>query len=181
VPPPCRATFGTSRLPSLPLSRRRVLFAAVQTGTCGIRSNRQAWCTQSGGGINRRPWMLVERLFRTLSACRPVVGGWTPCHTFRGLCISTLHVSLKIRCCRALNPQRVAFFASSVTSWRHNISKAGISEAFARNARKRRWRAEVLRKESGKQVKHRTCRFFSVFSTRRWWRFQAFIKLASAP
>lgn len=41
---PCRATFGTSRLPSLPLSRRRVLFAAVPTRPrwlrIGIRINQ---------------------------------------------------------------------------------------------------------------------------------------------
>lgn len=54
------------------------------------------------------------------------------------------------------------------------ISKAGISEAFAGRCVQAPERAEVRRKEAGKQVKYRTCRFFSVFSTQRWWRFQAF-------
>jgi hypothetical protein len=53
------------------------------------------------------------------------------------------------------------------------MSKAGISEAFAVRCVQASGRAEVQRKEAGKQVKHRTCRFFSVFSTQRWWRFQA--------
>lgn len=136
--PPCLTTFGTSRLPSLPLSRRRVLF-------CGAKRPVElfeGYPNQSSGPgalsqeeeSTGRPWMPRGRLFRTLPAHRPLSGalGRVRCHTVRRLCISTLHVSLKIRCCRALNPQRVAFFASPVPGWRHDISKAGISEAFAR-------------------------------------------------
>ncbi len=102
-PPPCRATFGTSRLPSLPLSRRRVLFAAVPTRPrwlrIGIRIN-QAGLVHS---VRRRnqPSAVDARghLFRTLSARQPFSGlvGRTRCYTVRGLCISTLHVSLIIR------------------------------------------------------------------------------------
>ena len=102
-PTPCRATFGTSRLPSLPLSRRRVLFAAVPTRPrwlrIGIRIN-QAGLVHS---VRRRnqPSAVDARghLFRTLSARQPFSGlvGRTRCYTVRGLCISTLHVSLIIR------------------------------------------------------------------------------------
>jgi len=177
-PPPCRATFGTSRLPSLPLSRRRVLFAAVPTRPrwlrIGIRIN-QAGLVHS---VRRRnqPSAVDARghLFRTLSARQPsVAGGRTRCYTVRGLCISTLHVSLIIR---------VLPRAESATGciFRQRWFCAGAIHVQGRYFRSIRRalrgsdsRAEVQRKESGKQVKHRTCRFFSVFSTRRWWRFQA--------
>ncbi|HCN46145.1 MAG TPA: hypothetical protein DIT18_11230 [Pseudomonas sp.] len=54
---------------------------------------------------------------------------WTQYYTVRRLCISTLHVSLIIGCCRALNPQRVAFIAGSVREPAQFMAKAGISEA----------------------------------------------------
>ncbi|MGF6393986.1 hypothetical protein QFZ86_002906 [Pseudomonas plecoglossicida] len=179
-PPPCRATFGTSRLPSLPLSRRRVLFAAVPTRPrwlrMGIRIN-QAGLVHS---VRRRnqPSAVDARghLFRTLSARRPCqwAGGRTRCYTVRGLCISTLHVSLIIRVLpRAESATGCIFRQLRTRSWRHYMSKAGISEAFAGRCVEATGRAEVRRKESGKQAKNHTCRFFSVFSTQRWWRFQA--------
>lgn len=102
-PTPCRATFGTSRLPSLPLSRRRVLFAAVPTRPrwlrIGIRIN-QAGLVHSVRRRNQPSAVDARRhLFRTLSARQPLSGlvGRTRCYTVRGLCISTLHVSLIIR------------------------------------------------------------------------------------
>ena len=102
-PPPCRATFGTSRLPSLPLSRRRVLFAAVPTRPrwlrIGIRIN-QAGLVHS---VRRRnqPSAVDARRASVQDLIRsPAVSGLvgrTRCYTVRGLCISTLHVSLIIR------------------------------------------------------------------------------------
>ncbi|RJT92156.1 hypothetical protein D6T65_18315, partial [Arthrobacter frigidicola] len=97
----------------------------------------------------------------------------TRCYTVRGLCISTLHVSLIIR---------VLPRAESATGciFRHCSYCTGAIDVQGRYFRSIRRalrgsdsRAEVLRKESGKQVKHRACRFFSLFSTQRWWRFQA--------
>jgi len=179
-PPPCRATFGTSRLPSLPLSRRRVLFAAVPTRPrwlrIGIRIN-QAGLVHSVRRRNQPSAVdtqgaSVQDLIR--SPAVQWAGGRTRCYTVRGLCISTLHVSLIIR---------VLPRAESATGciFRQRWFCAGAIHVQGRYFRSIRRalrgsdsRAEVQRKESGKQVKHRTCRFFSVFSTRRWWRFQAF-------
>ncbi len=178
-PPPCRATFGTSRLPSLPLSRRRVLFAAVPTRPrwlrIGIRIN-QAGLVHS---VRRRnqPSAVDARghLFRTLSARQPFSGlvGRTRCYTVRGLCISTLHVSLIIR----VLPRAESATGCIFRQRRFCAGAIHVQGRYFRSIRRALrgsdGRAEVQRKESGKQVKHRTCRFFSVFSTRRWWRFQA--------
>ena len=60
--------------------------------------------------------------------------GGTRYYTVRRLCISTLHVSLIIGCCRALNPQRVAFIAGSIREPAQFMAKAGISEASAMTA-----------------------------------------------
>lgn len=178
-PPPCRATFGTSRLPSLPLSRRRVLFAAVPTRPrwlrIGIRIN-QAGLVHSVRRRNQPSAVDARRhLFRTLSARQPFSGlvGRTRCYTVRGLCISTLHVSLIIRVLPRAESATGCIFRQRRFCAGAFMSKAGISEAFAGRCVEATGRAEVQRKESGKQVKHRTCRFFSVFSTQRWWRFQA--------
>ena len=99
---PVSATFGTSRLPSLPLSRRRVLFAAVPTRPRWLRmdieSTKRALCTQSGGGINLQPWTpggICSGPYPLTSL--QSAAGRTRCYTVRGLCISTLHVSLIIR------------------------------------------------------------------------------------
>jgi len=178
-PPPCRATFGTSRLPSLPLSRRRVLFAAVPTRPrwlrIGIRIN-QAGLVHS---VRRRnqPSAVDARghLFRTLSARRQCLwaGGRTRCYTVRGLCISTLHVSLIIR----VLPRAESATGCIFRHCRYCTGAIHVQGRYFRSIRRALRgsdsRAEVLRKESGKQVKHRACRFFSLFSTQRWWRFQA--------
>jgi len=137
-------------------------------------STKRALCTQSGGGINRQPWTpggICSGPYPLAS--RQWAGGRTRCYTVRGLCISTLHVSLIIR---------VLPRAESATGciFRQRWFCAGAIHVQGRYFRSIRRalrgsdsRAEVQRKESGKQVKHRTCRFFSVFSTQRWWRFQA--------
>lgn len=178
-PPPCRATFGTSRLSSLPLSRRRVLFAAVPTRPrwfrIVIRIN-QAGLVHS---VRRRnqPSAVDARghLFRTLSARQPFSGlvGRTRCYTVRGLCISTLHVSLIIR----VLPRAESATGCIFRQRRFCAGAIHVQGRYFRSIRRALrgsdGRAEVQRKESGKQVKHRTCRFFSVFSTQRWWRFQA--------
>ena len=102
-PSPCRAAFGTSRLPSLPLSRRRVLFAAVPTRPRWLRiviRINQAGLMHSVRRRNQPSAVDARRrLFRTLSAHPPLIEarGRTRCYTVRGLCISTLHVSLIIR------------------------------------------------------------------------------------
>lgn len=180
-PPPCRATFGTSRLPSLPLSRRRVLFAAVPTRPrwlrMGIRIN-QAGLVHS---VRRRnqPSAVDARghLFRTLSARRPLywAGGRTRCYTVRGLCISTLHVSLIIRVLPRAESATGCIFrqlqkweADAITCPRQVFPKHSPCVAW-----KRRGGQRYSEKKWDKQVKHRTCRFFSAFSTQRWWRFQA--------
>lgn len=61
-------------------------------------STKRALCTQSGGGINRQPWTpggICSGPYPLAS--RQWAGGRTRCYTVRGLCISTLHVSLIIR------------------------------------------------------------------------------------
>jgi len=177
-PPPCRATFGTSRLPSLPLSRRRVLFAAVPTRPRWLRmeieSTKRALCTQSGGGINLQPWTpggICSGPYPLAS--RQWAGGRTRCYTVRGLCISTLHVSLIIR----VLPRAESATGCIFRHCRYCTGAIHVQGRYFRSIRRALRgsdsRAEVLRKESGKQVKHRTCRFFSLFSTQRWWRFQA--------
>ena len=179
-PPPCRATFGTSRLPSLPLSRRRVLFAAVPTRPrwlrIGIRIN-QAGLVHS---VRRRnqPSAVDARRASVQDLIRsPAVSGLvgrTRCYTVRGLCISTLHVSLIIR----VLPRAESATGCIFRQRRFCAGAIHVQGRYFRSIRRALrgsdGRAEVQRKESGKQVKHRTCRFFSVFSTRRWWRFQAF-------
>jgi len=113
-------------------------------------------------------------LFRTLSARQPsVAGGRTRCYTVRGLCISTLHVSLIIR----VLPRAESATGCIFRHCRYCTGAIHVQGRYFRSIRRALRgsdsRAEVLRKESGKQVKHRTCRFFSLFSTQRWWRFQA--------
>ncbi|ORL65444.1 hypothetical protein CXB65_00775 [Pseudomonas monteilii] len=136
------------------------------SGPCALSQEEES--TVSRGrpvGICSGPYPLTSRQW---------AGGRTRCYTVRGLCISTLHVSLIIR---------VLPRAESATGciFRQRWFCAGAIHVQGRYFRSIRRalrgsdsRAEVQRKESGKQVKHRTCRFFSVFSTRRWWRFQAF-------
>ena len=135
-PPPCRATFGTSRLPSLPLSRRRVLFAAVPTRPrwfrMDIESTKRALCTQSGGGINRQPWTpggICSGPYPLTSL--QSAAGRTRCYTVRGLCISTLHVSLIIRVLPRAESATGCIFRQRDSALAPFMSKAGISEAFA--------------------------------------------------
>lgn len=180
-PPPCRATFGTSRLPSLPLSRRRVLFCcgankAPEASNCypNQPSGPGALSQEEESTFSRgRPGASVQDLIRSPAVSGLV--GRTRCYTVRGLCISTLHVSLIIR---------VLPRAESATGciFRQRRFCAGAIHVQGRYFRGIRHglrgsdgRAEVLRKEACKQVGHRTCRLFSVFSTRRCWRFQAIL------
>jgi len=61
-------------------------------------STKRAVCTQSGGGINRQPWTpggICSGPYPLTSL--QSAAGRTRCYTVRGLCISTLHVSLIIR------------------------------------------------------------------------------------
>lgn len=119
-------------------------------------STKRASCTQSGGGINRRPWTL-----------------WGICYTDRGLCISTLHVSLIIRVLpRAESATGCIFRQRGYRTGAIHV-QGRYFRSIRRALRGSDGRAEEGQKEAGKQVKHRTCRFFSIFSTQRWWRFQA--------
>lgn len=165
-PPPCRATFGTSRLPSLPLSRRRVLFAAVPTRPrwlrIGIRIN-QAGFVHSVRRRNQPSAVdtqgaSVQDLIR--SPAVQWAGGRTRCYTVRGLCISTLHVSLIIR----VLPRAESATGCIFRQRRFCAGAIHVQGRYFRSIRRALrgsdGRAEVLRKESGKQVKHRTCRFF---------------------
>ncbi len=165
-PPPCRATFGTSRLPSLPLSRRRVLFAAVPTRPrwlrIGIRIN-QAGLVHSVRRRNQPSAVdtqgaSVQDLIR--SPAVQWAGGRTRCYTVRGLCISTLHVSLIIR----VLPRAESATGCIFRQRRFCAGAIHVQGRYFRSIRRALrgsdGRAEVLRKESGKQVKHRTCRFF---------------------
>ncbi len=182
-PPPCRATFGTSRLPSLPLSRRRVLFAAVPTRPLRFLqrypnrypnqpSRPRALSQEEESTVSRgRPRASVQDLIR--SPAIQWAGGRTRCYTVRGLCISTLHVSLIIRVLPRAESATGCIFRQR-RFWAGAIHVQGrYFRSIRRALRGSDGRAEVQRKESGKQVKYRACRFFSVFSTRRWWRFQA--------
>ena len=125
-------------------------------------STKRALCTQSGGGINRQPWTPRGHLFRTLSARQPFSGlvGRTRCYTVRGLCISTLHVSLIIR----VLPRAESATGCIFRQRRFCAGAIHVQGRYFRSIRRALrgsdGRAEVLRKESGKQVKHRTCRFF---------------------
>lgn len=137
-------------------------------------STKRALCTQSGGGINRQPWTpggICSGPYPLAS--RQWAGGRTRCYTVRGLCISTLHVSLIIR----VLPRAESATGCIFRQRRFCAGAIHVQGRYFRSIRRALrgsdGRAEVQRKESGKQVKHRTCRFFSVFSTRRWWRFQA--------
>lgn len=137
-------------------------------------STKRALCTQSGGGINRQPWTpggICSGPYPLAS--RQWAGGRTRCYTVRGLCISTLHVSLIIR----VLPRAESATGCIFRQRRFCAGAIHVQGRYFRSIRRALrgsdGRAEVQRKESGKQVKHRTCRFFSVFSTQRWWRFQA--------
>lgn len=136
-PPPCRRTFGTSRLPSLPLSRRRVLFAAVPT--------RPRWF-RMGIRINQAGLVHSVRRRNQPSA----VDARGICYTVRGLCISTLHVSLIIRVLPRAESATGCIFrqlrmgADAITYPRQVFPKHSPGVAW-----KRRGRAEVQRKESG--------------------------------
>ena len=137
-------------------------------------STQQASCTQSGGGINRQPWTpggICSGPYPLTSL--QSAAGRTRCYTVRGLCISTLHVSLIIRVLPRAESATGCIFRQR-RFWAGAIHVQGrYFRSIRRALRGSDGRAEVQRKESGKQVKHRTCRFFSVFSTQRWWRFQA--------
>lgn len=118
-----------------------------------------------------RPGASVQDLIR--SPAIHWAGGRTRCYTVRGLCISTLHVSLIIRVLPRAESATGCIFRQR-RFWAGAIHVQGrYFRSIRRALRGSDGRAEVQRKESGKQVKHRTCRFFSVFSTQRWWRFQA--------
>lgn len=182
-PPPCRATFGTSRLPSLPLSRRRVLFAAVPRGPCGICRDIRIDIRINPAGLvhsvrrRNQPSAVDARGASVQDLIRsPAIqwaGGRTRCYTVRGLCISTLHVSLIIRVLPRAESATGCIFRQRWFDADAIHVQGRYFRSIRRALRGSDGRAEVQRKESGKQVKHRTCRFFSVFSTQRWWRFQA--------
>lgn len=140
-------------------------------------SARQASCTHDRRRNQPSAVDAARASVQDLIRSSPVQwgGGRTRCYTVRGLCISTLHVSLIIR---------VLPCAESATGciFRQRGYRAGAIYVQGRYFRSIRralrgsdWRAEVRRKRFGKQVEHRACRFSSVFSTQRWWRFQAFV------
>lgn len=86
------------------------------------RTTVQATCTQSGGGISRGA---VDTLggvceARVRSPGQPGAGGRMPCYTVRGLCISTLHVSLIVRVLpRAESATGCIFRQFRFGNWRH--------------------------------------------------------------
>ena len=135
------------------------------SGPCALSQEEES--TVSRGrpeGICSGPYPLTSRQW---------AGGRTRCYTVRGLCISTLHVSLIIR----VLPRAESATGCIFRQRRFCAGAIHVQGRYFRSIRRALrgsdGRAEVQRKESGKQVKHRTCRFFSVFSTQRWWRFQA--------
>lgn len=75
---PCLATFGTSRLPSLPWSRRRVLFCGakrpVELFECHPNQSNGPGALSQEEESTDRPWTPQGRLFRTLSVRRPITG-----------------------------------------------------------------------------------------------------------
>lgn len=135
------------------------------SGPCALSQEEES--TVSRG----RPGASVQDLIRSPAVSGLV--GRTRCYTVRGLCISTLHVSLIIR----VLPRAESATGCIFRQRRFCAGAIHVQGRYFRSIRRALrgsdGRAEVQRKESGKQVKHRTCRFFSVFSTQRWWRFQA--------
>jgi hypothetical protein len=88
------------------------------------------------------------------------------------LCISTLHMSLKIR----VLPRAESATGCMVRPRRWERGRIRVRGRYFRSVRRAlRGSARLAEglKATGTEVKHRTCRFFSGFSTRRWWRFQA--------
>ena len=97
---------------------------------------------------------------------QPGAGGRMPCYTVRGLCISTLHVSLIVRVLPRAESATGCIFVSSDSGTGAIYVQGRYFRSIRRAMRaSAKGRAEVRRKEAGKQVKHRTCRFFGLLYT----------------
>jgi hypothetical protein len=171
---PVSSDVGTSRLGR---RCRDDACPACQRPRCGIGPNQAGLCTQSGGGINRQPGRcgICSDLIRS---CRKWAGR-TRCYTVRGLCISTLHVSLIIR----VLPRAESAAGCIYRERRYCAGAIHVQGRYFRSIRRALrgsdWRAEVRRKNP---VSSETLclRFFQASCHLRLLQFQALL-LAKAP
>ena len=121
---------------------------------------------------------------RTLSARRPLQwgGGRTRCYTVRGLCISTLHVSLIIRVLpRAESATACIFRHLHKRSWRHSCPRQVFPKHSPGAGGSDDGGAETRRKKPVKQVNYRTYDFFRSSLPGASGASRYFDKLAKAP
>ena len=123
--PACRCRDDASCFAAVPTRPRRlrIVIRINQAGLVhSVRRRNQPSAVDAQG-----------HLFRTLSARQPYdgAGGRTRCYTVRGLCISTLHVSLIIRVLPRAESATGCIFRQRDSALAPFMSKAGISEAFA--------------------------------------------------
>lgn len=121
---------------------------------------------------------------RTLSARRPLQwgGGRTRCYTVRGLCISTLHVSLIIRVLpRAESATGCIFRHLHKGSWRHSCPRQVFPKHSPGAGGSDDGGAETRRKKPVKQMNYRTYDFFRSSLPGASGASRCFDKLAKAP